>query len=525
MNTSENKKKQITLTVLGGIFLLILVIGASFSYFQIIVNNNTSPTTITGGADLIGQATLTTNISALKLNITAEMMHISNANTTYYATEDGVPVTTAIDGSGIYTLATASLTESDVPVYCTYTYDITATSSKTISDGSDVDYKVVITESNGTETTYTLVELLSGVTHKGNIKALTYGTNQTIKIKAYVTNTESNQNDLSGNTITITITPKSGNTGFSCDTKFDIAKVASGKDFAQFLVDNNTDIDGLWSSGLEGDGYRYVGSGSYDSATTPNNLICFGTIDKTECKNNEAKYMYRIIGVFEGSDGKQHLKLISLKQLGAYAWHSDSSTDTDWADSALYAGLNGEYFLTNTTYDYLQNSTWLNKIEDWTWSAVNTLTYESSGPNYYNSLTPSEIYLHEMNRSSKTSTIGEWTTPTGKIGLMYVSDYTLSLGDNALAITGGTYNNRATLKTGWMHPSNNDTSANTAERTLSRFGVNDVDFYAWLVLSDGRVYSNNVRSAPGVRPVFHLTSDVKISSGSGEYSDPYIINE
>ena len=237
MEANENKKKEITLAILGGLFLLILVIGAAYSYFQVVANNNTSATTITGNSELVGQATLTTNISALKLNITAEMMHSSNVNTTYYATESGVPVTTPTEGSGIYTLATASITESEVTVDCSYSYDISATTSKTITDGSDANYKVVITESNGTETAYTLAEIISGVTHTGKINKLAYGTNQTIKIKAYVTNTQSIQNDLSGNTIAITITPKSGTEGFSCDTTRPTASeelIASGE---------------LWSSG------------------------------------------------------------------------------------------------------------------------------------------------------------------------------------------------------------------------------------------------------------------------------------
>ena len=121
--------------------------------------------------------------------------------------------------------------------------------------------------------------------------------------------------------------------------------------------------------------------------------------------------MYRIIGVFPDNNGNQHLKLISLKQLGAYKWNVDYVTDVAWENSDMYRGLNGSYFLTNTTYDYLQNNTWLNKIEDWTWSAVNTKTYSDSEPNYYN-ITTQEMYLHEMNRSSKTSSIGQgWQLP------------------------------------------------------------------------------------------------------------------
>ena len=232
--------------------------------------------------------------------------------------------------------------------------------------------------------------------------------------------------------------------------------------------------------------------------------------------------MYRIIGVFEGTDGNQHLKLISLKQLSSqYAWNG-SNADVNWGSSTLYTGLNGSYFLTNTTYDYLQNNTWLNKIEDWTWSAVNTKTYSNSGPNYY-SITTQEMYLHEMNRSSKTSSIGEWSTPTAKIGLMYASDYTLSLGSSALAITGSTSSNASTLKTGWLHQSNNDTSKGVDEWTLSRLGDDSGLFLAWLVHSVGVVGYSSVSTANGARPVFHLTSDARINDGNGSYSNPYIL--
>ena len=510
METNENKKKEIILAILGGFFLLILVIGAAYSYYQVVANNNTSTTTITGSSQLVGQVTLTTNISALKLNITLEMMNGSNVNTTYYATESGVPVTTPTEGSGIYTLATASITESEVPVDCSYSYDISATTSKTITDGSDANYKVVITESNGTETTYTLNQILSGVTHTGKIKKLAYGTNQTIKIKAYVTNTESIQNDLSGNTIAISITPKSGDSGFSCDTTLDVATAA------EELIASGE----LWSSGLEGDGYRYTGSGAYNSGTTPKNYICFGTTDKTTCKGNEAKYLYRIIGVFPDSSNNQHLKLISFKQLISTKWNS-SNSNVDWGSSTLFTSLNGSGFLTNSTYDYLQNSTWLNKIENWQWTAVNTKTYESGGPDYYSGVNTQQMYLHEMNRSGKTSSVGVWTTPSAKIGLMYASDYQMSLGSSSLSYKGRS--NASTLKTGWMHQSNNDTTNSTYEWTLSRAGISSSFYRAWIVYPGGYVGNNDVYDTNGVRPVFYLTSNVAYKSGTGTYADPYII--
>ena len=119
---------------------------------------------------------------------------------------------------------------------------------------------------------------------------------------------------------------------------------------------------------------------------------------------------------------------------------------------------------------------------------------------------------------------GVWTNPTAKIGLMYASDYTLSLGARALAITGDTYDNRATIRIGWMHPSKNDTTKNTLEWTLSRLGARSSDFGAWYVYSDGDVRYGDLSILNAVRPVFYLTTDVKITTdGDGSLNNPFIL--
>ena len=521
MEVNENKKKTMILTIVAVSCLLIVVFGATYAYFQVLATNNVTGTNTRGQTDTMPKGTLVTNITALKINLDADLMSEEKAGVTYYATESGVPVTSATEGSGKYVLATASLNKEGLTYDCGYSYIVTATSKKDITDGSDADVKIRITGSDGTSKTYTLAQLLAGEEiYTGNIKGLTYGENQKIYVEAYVENTNKAQDDLAGNEFTFTIALVENS--FKCDLP------TPTQTAAEELIASGE----LWSSGLEGDGYRYTGSGAYNSETTPSNFICFGTIDKTECKNNESKYMYRIIGVFEGSDGKQHLKLIKYKPLDSM-WHS-SNNDVDWSDSDLYAGLNGSYFLTNTTYDYLQNSTWLNKIENWIWSAVNTKTLDGSGgPNYYDSLSPSQIYLHEMNRSSKTSTIGAWSTSTAKIGLMYVSDYALSLGDSALAIIGGSSDNKALLLTGWMHYNYTGITDGVygGEWTMSRLGIYDLSFYAWHIYKDGVVssrrvngmLSSSVYATCWYRPVIYLTSDVRINGGSGEYSNPYIL--
>ena len=281
------------------------------------------------------------------------------------------------------------------------------------------------------------------------------------------------------------------------------------------LAENLIKYRNLWQSGLEGDGYRYTGSGKVGTSTNPNNFICFGTTDKSECTTNQDKYMYRVLGVFSDANGDNHVKLIKYKQLGSYAWNSDYQTDISWENSDMYKGLNGSYFLTNTTYGYLQDTAWNTRIENWTWSAVNTQTSSNSGPNYHK-ITTKDMYLHEMNRTGKSSTVGTWTTPSAKIGLMYASDYQMSLGSSALAITGNTSTNQATLKTGWMYYGSH-------EWTISRYGGDSGYFFALFVLDDGYVDYLSVNVASGIRPVFYLIADTKLSSGIGSLENPFII--
>ena len=573
-----NKKQHI---VVAFTFALLLLIGGTYAYFSINATSDKTGAKVTGKANNLGNPTMQIKTSKLYLNLDANLMSQANAGKTYYANENENGL--ALITNPNYTLATAQLPEGDEALDCNYNYKVTATVTTPITDNSDSDVKVVVGDK-----TMTLKELTTagttGIIVSGEIKNLTKGQSVSIPLSSSVTNTANTQDKLVGNSYTIKIEPYT-----SGDTKAFSCKLAFKWDNSKSLADNLIASGELWQSGLEGDGYRFTGQGitcSYDNgnhidtaqnqdtnptcpilynytetrvssgATTnytyrtrcpsnssfytysctefqgtilntviPNNFICFGTNDKSACTANQNKYMYRVLGVFSDANGDNHVKLIKYKQLGAYKWNADYKTDINWENSDMYKGINGSYFLTNTTYDYLQNTTWLNKIENWTWSAVNTKTYDgSNGPDYYNGLTPSQIYLHEMNRSTKTSTVGEWTNPVAKIGLMYASDYTLSLGSSALAITGSTNANRATLKSGWMHQNNNDTTKYKWEWTLSRIGADGgVNFSAWYVDDDGAVSNGYVYYTNGARPVFYLTSDTNASTGDGSIENPFIM--
>ncbi len=510
----KEKKKQLIVVAL--VFALLLLVGGTYAYFSINATSDKTGAKVTGKANNLGNPTMQIKTSKLYLNLDANLMSQANAGKTYYANENenGLALTT----NPKYTLATAQLSEGDEALDCTYNYKVTATVTTPITDNSDSDVKVVVGDR-----TMTLKELTTagtnGIIVSGEIKNLTKGNSVSILLTSMVRNTATTQDKLVGNSYTIKIEPyTSGDTkAFSCKVRY---KIDTTKTLAQNLIDSGW----LWQSNLEGDGYRYTGSGRVGTINNPYNFICFGTTDKSACTANQDKYMYRVMGVFSDANGENHVKLIKYKQLGEYVWNN-TNVNVNWGDSTLYANLNGSGFLTNATYDYLQNTEWSNRIVDWTWSAVNTKTDDgSNGPDYLDGLAPSEIYLHEMNRSTKTSTVGEWTNPTGKIGLMYASDYTLSLGSSALAITTGTDANYALLKTGWMHQGKNDTTKAWYEWTLSRSGASSSGNYgAWRVSSLGFMDDGGMSSAIGVRPVFYLTSNQAILGGNGSLDDPFMI--
>lgn len=331
--------------------------------------------------------------------------------------------------------------------------------------------------------------------------------------------------DKNGKAIPNSVSYKNGTVTFKTNSSSYCYVYFSKLTLVKYLLSEETRPSSLWTSTLDGDGYRFVG-------TDPSNYICFGSVDKDTCVGNTDLYMYRIIGIFEGADGKQYVKLIKKEALNsAYVWHSSYTTDTDWADSTLYANLNGSYFLSNTTYSYMQNTIWSSKINDWTWTAVNTKTYSGSnaGPDY-NTANISQVYYHEMNHINKSVSYGAWTYPSGKIGLMYANDYLLSLGENALALYGSS---NGTLKTGWMFLENNDSSLlsttgsaapSTDEWTMSRYGAYGGYYNAWAVSNSGIVGRSYLFSSSSVRPVFYLESTVGYVSGAGTSTDPYIIS-
>ena len=243
--------------------------------------------------------------------------------------------------------------------------------------------------------------------------------------------------------------------------------------------------------GLDAGIYRYQGT----ATNVTNNYICFGTNDNSTCTSNTDAYMYRIIGV--NSSGQ--VKLVKKETLNStLQWWSDMYTNKTWPSSLIKSAINGSSFLTNTTY---VPSEWESKIATTTWKYGDTTKSGSyDGPT---------IYAIE----------NAWTTTVNaKIGLMYIHDFYYA------AASGGAQNH-STASKAWINLNANDSGAPSSnEWIMDRYGRIGHWYGAWYMYGSGTPNYLNFAEMHSVRPVFYLTSDIKLSGGTGTIDNPYIIS-
>ena len=276
---------------------------------------------------------------------------------------------------------------------------------------------------------------------------------------------------------------------------------------------------------------RYIGS-------NPNNYVQF---------NNE---LWRIIGVFNNIDNgtrtkEKRLKIIRNESIGNYSWDNKpsgtgSSTSSygsnDWTDSTLKELLNnGPYWnrtsgncssgLNGTTKACDFTNTGLSEdaktmISDAIWN-LGGLSDSRSDISFYGEAIISAWYTYERGMEVYSGRPTEWT---GKIGLVYLSDY-------GYATSGGSTTNRETcLNTAlvdWRNLSecyNNDWLYNSVNSqwplTPSSTNSNTV-FYT---SDESHMYVASAFINIDVSPALYLNSNVKISGGSGTEGNPFVLS-
>ena len=276
--------------------------------------------------------------------------------------------------------------------------------------------------------------------------------------------------------------------------------------------------------------------------------------------------IWRIIGVMkdvdDGTGNKEdRVKLIRASSIGGYSWDtSESSVNNgwgvnEWSGADLMKLLNpgyesesvgGSLYWNNksgTCYRDLSNSRrscnfTSTGIKDKLKTLISDVVW-NTGASTTSSQIASKFYTEERGTrngkicSSETycnDTVERATTWTGKVGLMYPSDY-------GYATSGGSTTDRATcLNTvlySWDGSSVSDCKKNDwlfnsdDQWTISPIASSSFAFRAFYVSSVGSVsygYASNNNHYVAVLPVVYLTSNVKIATGTGSESDPFTLS-
>ena len=330
------------------------------------------------------------------------------------------------------------------------------------------------------------------------------------------------------------------------------------------------------SEDLPGGMYRYqIAPVDENEAAQMSNWICFGT--KENCGTNEDnvdKYMYRIIGVTK--EGQLYLiKETFLKEgeTTGFSWNDKNYVDSsslvycdnglcpEWNTSLLFKRINGtsngtqkgnglildkewtDIFIDSSEYDYLKSgdsnsdgkaSYWYNLIADHEWMYGDTLEWNST-----NAYTGDYMYRVETGNARITHFVGTkdnitqetytWSEKVkAKISLMYIHDYVYSYYDGSTEESRGNPKNYDTAKNGWLFfQKDGYNTAVNYEWLSTRWGVHGTDVPyvdGRNVGANGLVNGYSLRNEYGVRPVFYLNSNIKITDGDGTKTNPYIIN-
>ena len=272
--------------------------------------------------------------------------------------------------------------------------------------------------------------------------------------------------------------------------------------------------------------------------------------------------IWRIIGtmkdVDDGTGNKEdRVKIIRSESIGGYSWdRSESSINkgygvNEWSQSKLMKLLNpgyesesvgGSLYWNNqsgTCYSVSNNGTQScnftstgikEKLKNMLGNAV-----WNTGASTTNSQIASKWYTEERGtRNGKICTSGNYcndtvkrtTTWTGKVGLMYPSDY-------GYATSGGSTTDRATCLNkelyNWNDSSasdckNNDWLFNRSfQWTISPRANSSYASDVYFVRSGGSVNHSSASNSDGVRPVGYLLSNTSIQSGDGSSGNPFIL--
>ena len=212
------------------------------------------------------------------------------------------------------------------------------------------------------------------------------------------------------------------------------------------------------------------------------------------------------------------VKLIRNETLDGLAWDGRSRGYTnDWSAATLQQQLNNGYLnATDSTCNFYEdntktcyfsetglNSTSRGIIESVVWNLGGTSSTRATTDTFYTAERGTTVYS------------GRPTTWTGKVGLMYPSDYGYAVLASSCARTTnlGDYDSTACAGNNWL-------KIGSYQWTLTPRSSNSS--YVFLVNS-GLLHSSSANYGYGARPSIYLKSSIVVLGGDGSRDFPYAI--
>ena len=246
--------------------------------------------------------------------------------------------------------------------------------------------------------------------------------------------------------------------------------------------------------------------------------------------------VWRIIGVFDvknGSKTEKRVKLMRAESIGEHMWDyskwAEQNSDfgiNNWATSDLVSELNGDYLNYNLTTDktWAGNKTFNHNyvLKQEAQMLIDNAVWYLGASRTSSSRSVAEQFASErsdqITTDPKDTTLVRTTKWTGKVGLMYASDYGYASNDtetyeewNCMNNIGYTY-----CKNGnWLFTGNYEW---TISPTTQYENVLYIHRNGYVAHTDPNAFSH-------IRPCVYLKQSVKFVSGDGSSSNPYKISK
>ena len=320
------------------------------------------------------------------------------------------------------------------------------------------------------------------------------------------------------------------------------------KDYALEFVQANVGKNGLEEITHEIDDTLQV-----DSRFATEYRYRGGNVNNYVTFNNET---WRIIGIIptEDTDGnvENRFKIVKDESIGNYDWDSAEEIAYNYNKDESLAMMFNEYSISSNDvnnlidyssyYDIIKtapdpflctecgnnwarpatlntylNGAYYNSLSEIAKSMIGATKYYLGG-NIETSITSDAIWQYERKKVNDTSDTYYYDTimqndASKKIALMYASDYGYAASKKC---------------------TNNLYEYNSSANCITSNNWLDKSQFEWLLTptsaahiasleTDGKIYDSSYNVSNEVRPVLTLSSNVKISNGSGTSSDPYLL--